>query len=202
MTAHADRNWQASHGIASCPLPPHAQIDGLGDEALMAAHAAGHPDALAVLFGRYAQPLLRLMLRDLRAREDARDLVQQTFLQMHRARADYDPALRLRPWLYTIALNVKREYLRSRARKPTVSLESKLADAVIAEEVSPERRGVASAVRAAVAALPPEQREVIELHWLDGLSFHEVADCLGITANAARVRAHRGYTHLRISLAE
>jgi RNA polymerase sigma-70 factor (ECF subfamily) len=55
-------------------------------------------------------------------------------------------------------------------------------------------------VRDAIARLPGDQRTVIELHWLEELSFAEIAQCLGITANAAKVRAHRGYERLRPKL--
>src|SRR5688500_5470287 len=82
------------------------------DEELMAAHTGGDADAFAQLYRRYAQPLLRLMLRQQRFDEEALDLVQQTFLQVHRARADYDPNRRFRPWLYAIALNLSREAMR------------------------------------------------------------------------------------------
>jgi RNA polymerase sigma-70 factor (ECF subfamily) len=165
------------------------------DEELMASHAVGDPNALGALFARYSGRLLHLMLRGLSAPEEARDLVQQTFLQLHRARADYDPAQRLRPWLYTIALNVKREYLRGRARRPTVALE--MTEEPVAPGMSHERIEQADAVRKAVRTLPDDQRVVIELHWLDDLSFQEVAQCLVITPNAAKVRAHRGYVRLR-----
>jgi RNA polymerase sigma-70 factor (ECF subfamily) len=167
------------------------------DEALMCAHARGDRRALALLFDRYFGRLLRVMRRDLAVAEEARDLVQQTFLQLHRARADYDPAQRFRPWLYTIALNLKREHLRSRARRPTVPLDGSRALEAEAELSSPEQADEARAVREAIASLPSDQRAVIELHWLDELSFAEVAECLGISANAAKVRAHRGYERLR-----
>ena len=179
---------------------PDDPEDAASDEALMRAHAGGDPRALAVLFERYFDRLVRVMQRDLAMAEEARDLVQQTFLQVHRARADYDPALRFRPWLYTIALNLKREHLRARGRRPTVPLESSRAHERQATEPSPEQADTARAVRDAISSLPPDQRAVIELHWLEELSFGEAALCLGITANAAKVRAHRGYERLRTHL--
>lgn len=174
--------------------------DAAPDEALMRAHAEGAPRALEVLFDRYFDRLLGLMRRDLAVTEEARDLVQQTFLQVHRARLDYDPAQRFRPWLYTIALNLKREHLRARGRRPTVPLDGSRALELAAKLISPEQADVARAVREAIASLPGDQRMVIELHWLEELSFAEIAECLGITANAAKVRAHRGYERLRPKL--
>lgn len=166
----------------------------------MHAHARGDARALATLFDRYFERVLRLLQRDLAVAEEARDLVQQTFLQLHRARADYDPEQPFRPWLFTIALNLKREHLRSRARRPTVPIDGSTAALLPAPLVSPERADAARAVRESIATLPSDQRAVIELHWLDELSFGEVAHCLGITANAAKVRASRGYERLRSRL--
>jgi RNA polymerase sigma-70 factor (ECF subfamily) len=163
----------------------------------MAAHAAGDRAAFPELYRRYLQPLLRLMARQHRIGDDARDLVQQTFLQLHRARADYDPSRRFRPWLYTIALNLSREGLRKRQRRPTVWNESPGLAEPIAEGLSPDQIQVARQVRFAITALPSEQREVIELHWFDGFTFEEIAECLDMPASTAKVRAHRGYKKLR-----
>jgi RNA polymerase sigma-70 factor (ECF subfamily) len=169
------------------------------DEELMAAYAGGDAAAFEELFRRYAPLLERLMLRELYAREEANDLVQQTFLQLHRARLDFDASQRFKPWLYTIALNLKREHFRRRRRRPEV-----LGDA------ADERPGPAGAHETleaqrslawALAQIPEENRSVIELHWFDGLSFAEIAKMLGIGAVAAKVRAHRGYQRLRKLLA-
>ena len=84
----------------------------------MAAYVGGDRSAFAVLFERYAPRLLRLMQRDLGRGEDAHDLVQQTFLQLHRARRDFRAGAKLRPWLFTIALNLKRQHFRRQGRRP------------------------------------------------------------------------------------
>jgi RNA polymerase sigma-70 factor (ECF subfamily) len=164
------------------------------DEDLMAAYAAGDKAAFRELFQRYAPVLMRLMLRDLRRPEDARDLLQQTFLQLHRARFDFVQGEPFRPWLFTIALNLKRQSFRQHRRRPEVPLEPP------AEPLAPpllEQAETGQAVRWALSELSADCREVIELHWLGGLSFAEVGACLKISAVAAKVRAHRGYVRLR-----
>ena len=166
------------------------------DEELMAAYVAGNPGAFRALFDRHAPGLERLLLRDLRQKEEARDLVQQTFLQLHRARLDFDPEKRLKPWLYTIALNLKREHFRRRRRRPEHPDSEEAERQPIAprgQEQSEARRSVGWALD----RIPNDQREVIELHWLAGLSFPELAESIGITVAAAKVRAHRGYVKLR-----
>ena len=88
----------------------------------MAAYIAGDAAAFRELFARYSPVLYRMMLRDLRRPEEARDLVQQTFLHLHRARNDFDGRLRFRPWIFTIALNLKREHFRRVRRRPEAPL--------------------------------------------------------------------------------
>jgi RNA polymerase sigma-70 factor (ECF subfamily) len=171
------------------------------DEELMAAHVAGDPAAFRALFERHAAGLERVMLRDLAEREEARDLVQQAFLQLHRARLDFDPKQRLKPWLYTIALNLKREHFRRRRRRP----EHHDTDAAERQPTPPrgqERTDAERTLSWALERIPSDQREVIELHWLAGLSFPELSESIGISVAAAKVRAHRGYVRLRALLGD
>jgi len=171
------------------------------DEELMRAYKAGDAGAFRELFQRYSGVLLRLMARDLRQPDVAKDLVQQAFLQLHRARLDFDDTQRFKPWMFTIALNLKREYFRSRRRRPEVLA----GDAPVEPAVPPLGQGQVEAHQTlswALDRIPADQREVIELHWFGGLSFPEVAECLGIGATAAKVRAHRGYNQLRALLGD
>lgn len=172
------------------------------DEDLFAAYVGGDAEAFEALFHRYAGPLLGLMRQQVRQPELARELVQQTFLQLHRARYDFRVGARVRPWLYTIALNLRREHFRRRGRRPEEPR-------VLAEHEVPTTAPVdlvqgetAAAVRAALAQLPETQRVVIQMHWFDGIAFPEVAQITGVSLSAVKVRAHRGYQRLRQILAE
>lgn len=166
------------------------------DEELMAAYAEGDKAAFAELFSRYAPMLTRIMRRHLYQPEDAHELVQQTFLQMHRARQDFDTSRKLRPWLMTIAYNLKREYFRRKKRRPESHLDheppasERRRDPL---EIADDKRRL----RAALATLSDGQREVIELHWFEEIPFPEVAEILGLSVSAVKVRAHRGYKELR-----
>jgi len=162
----------------------------------MAAYVAGEVGAFRELFERYATPLSRLLSRDLGARDEARDLVQQAFLQVHRARLDFDPARRFKPWLYTIAMNLKREHFRRRKRRPEHP-DTEAADRQPTEPRGQQRSEARHSLAWALARIPDDQREVIELHWFGELSFPELAEGIGISVAAAKVRAHRGYVRLR-----
>jgi len=167
------------------------------DEQLMAAYVAGDQAAFAELWRRLAPPLMRLLRWQLNRPEDARDLLQQTFLHLHRSRHDFRPDAEFRPWLWTIALNVKRQHLRQLKRKPEVALEERVGEAPDAATSYVEQHELIRSVQGALAMLPPEQREVIVLHWFRGLGFNAVATEVRASVSAVKVRAHRGYEVLR-----
>lgn len=181
------------------PDPPSAEAT---DEELFAAYIAGDGSAFERLFARYGPALTRLMRRQVRSAEDAADLVQQTFLQLHRARNDFRSDALLRPWLYTIALNLRREYFRKlgRRKESAMPLDERPATQARTAPVDMMLVETREQVRAALARLPAGQRDVIQLHWFDGLPMADVAEVLGASTSAVKVRAHRGYKVLREAL--
>ena len=88
----------------------------------MAAYLDGDRAAFDALFSRYAPRLRQMLGRRIARGEDVADVVQQTFLQLHRARKDFRVDAKLRPWLYTIALNLSRQYFRRQGRRPETGL--------------------------------------------------------------------------------
>ena len=171
------------------------------DEALMERYVVGgERAAFEALFRRYAPRLHGFFLRQAGAREVANDLVQQTFLHVHRARADFALGRSVRPWIYTIALNVRREHQRRRHRKPEVSHDP-VAHGVPSVAPSTSSR-TDRLVQRALQQLNPQQREVILLHYYEDLSFPEIAELVGASLSAVKVRAHRGYERLRELLGE
>ena len=128
--------------------------------------------------------------------QSADDLTQQTFLRVHRARESYRRDSAVGPWVLAIARRLSIDALRSRGRAfESLTREGELPPVGVSPAV--EARAVAAAVRAAVEALPENQRAVVELHRFEDQSFAEVAATLGIQETAARVRAHRAYAALR-----
>jgi RNA polymerase sigma-70 factor (ECF subfamily) len=171
------------------------------DEELMAAYVRGDAAAFRELWARHSPVLLRVMRSQLRRPEDARDLVQQTFLQLHRSRHDFREGARLSPWLFTIAMNLKREYFRRSTRRP----EAPLGDEGATVPVAPRGQEQAEAreeLLFAMSKLPEDQHEVIALHWLAGVPLPEVAVIVGASVSAVKVRAHRGYAAMRRALGQ
>jgi RNA polymerase sigma factor (sigma-70 family) len=171
--------------------------DAGSDEALMRAYVAGDESAFREIFARYAPRIFRVVRRQVVSTDDASDIVQQTFLQLHRARADFEDGARLRPWLFTIALNLKREHFRRRGRRPESALELDGRSDPSTGPADLEKDERSRLLRTALAQLPQNQREVIELHWFEELPMAEIATIVGASVSAVKVRAHRGYEKLR-----
>ncbi len=181
------------------------------DEELMLAHASGDRHAFATLFRRHAGRLEAFFRRHA-PRGTADDLVQLTFLRLHDARASYRPELPLRPFLYAIAVRVRIDEGRRRARRlPSAS--GSVSDAQgTSTSTTPESdlvaRQLGARARVAIDALPETQRAVVLLHRFEDMSFAEIAQTLSmvegtaLTEGAARIRAFRAYDALRRALAE
>lgn len=172
------------------------------DEELMRAYVDGDERAFDELFHRFAPIVLGMVRRALRDDELAREITQQTFYRLHGARADFRQGSRVRPWLLTIAMNLVREHWRRQKRRPHVDVDLDTRAAPTAERGPLEVAQRSAAVHAALAKLPASQRSVVELHLFEERPYKEVADILGTTEGAVRVRAHRAYATLKELLAE
>ena len=133
----------------------------------MLAHCAGDSASFGELFARYAPILERALRRFGPSKDQLADLVQQTFLQLHRARNDFRHDSELRPWLMTIAFNLAREQFRRARRRPETELDAtaefKLAHQPVEQQLFERRRDLSLAL----AQLPSNQQEVVRLHfWL------------------------------------
>ncbi len=167
------------------------------DEMLMERFLGGDASAFEALFARHAARV-RAYLRRMVGATTAEDLTQTTFLSVVRSRGRFQRGARFRPWLYAIASNAARDQLRrARFEQPTDDGEPVEQSA---EDVLPDP-ALERAVHAALAQLPLQQREAILLHRFQGFSFGEIAETLGLTESAVKVRAHRGYVRLRSLLA-
>jgi len=164
---------------------------------VMLAYQGGDVGAFEALYAALARPLLGYLQSLARDRARAEDLLQESFLQLHRARATYLPGRPVKPWVYAIARNVFLMHRRSVSRRGRheVLADEELPDLPVPPEV--DSLADRQAVRLALARLPGERREAVVLHHLAGMSFREVGAVLGISEGAAKIRAHRGVVQLR-----
>jgi RNA polymerase sigma-70 factor (ECF subfamily) len=182
--------------------------DDLGDEPLMVRYLAGDHQAFEQLFTRLAPRVYGFFMRCFGEATVAEELVQATFLHMHRSRATYRLGLPVRPWLLTIAARVRQDELRRRYRlkedcdeEALVRAETAMAMTAAREDDTRQRERTAR-VRQAIDELPESQRVVVQLHRFEGLTFAQIAEILGTTALAVRARAFRAYETLRLELAD
>jgi RNA polymerase sigma-70 factor (ECF subfamily) len=160
----------------------------------------GDSGAFEALFARHAG-MVRGYLAHLTGEQAlADDLTQATFLSVIRARGRFEAGARFKPWLFAIATNAAKDQLR-RPRTEQLTAKGDLPDAA-AEPALIRDTGLERMVQTALSRLPESQREAIVLHRFSGLSFAEVAELLGVTEAAVKVRAHRGYEKLRELLAD
>jgi len=176
------------------------------DEQLLADHLAGTAGAFDQLVARYADELYSFFVRFVGHRTAAEDLVQDTFLQVHLAAGSFDPGRAFKPWLYTIAANKGRDYLRSRGRRPAQSL-----DAVIGEPEGPAHASqvespeagapehlaaeeLRAQVRAVIERLPENLQLILMLGHYQRLPYAEIAEILGIPVGTVKSRLHSAVT--------
>jgi RNA polymerase sigma-70 factor (ECF subfamily) len=148
----------------------------------------------AALAGRLRGYLLSLC----RDSSLADDLVQETFLQIHRSRRTYEPGRPVTPWVFAIARHVFLMHRRSTSRR--VRFEDALA-AEVRRADAPRDAGATladgDAVRRALRHVPEDQRQAVLMHHVQGRSFAEIAARLGVRVNAAKTRAFRGMKAMR-----
>ncbi len=200
-TARTDRNLPPPDGFHS---QAEADVRSLDDDVqLMLAFRAGDAAAFDALFRRWSAPLLRYLERMTRDAAVAEELLQEAFLRVHRARERYEPQAKFSTWLYQIATNLAlNELRRPRRRDPHRSLDAENApelpqQAPRTDDVVHARR-VGDALEAELASLPENQRAALWLSAVEGLSYAEVAEALGVTAKAVKALVHRA----RVTLAE
>ena len=144
--------------------------------------------------------------------EDAADMTQETFIKAYNSLSSFRGDSKFSVWLYRIATNVCLDFLRSRSRKPTVSLSMEDDDGeeveldIADESQSPERlleRGLTrDAVRRGLNALSPEYRQILLLREIQGLSYEEISDVLTLEVGTVKSRIFRARKRLCAFLLE
>jgi RNA polymerase sigma-70 factor (ECF subfamily) len=171
---------------------------------LMQRYCDGDAQAFRELYALVAPRLLGYLIKMARSRALADDLLQHTFLKVHRARAAYVRGADPVPWMYSIAhrtfidetRRVKRAIVTS-AGDDVPEVAAGITGESVDQRDEPADPELARAALDALAQLPQQQREAVVLTKLDGKSVAEAAEIAGTTIGAMKVRAHRGYETLR-----
>jgi RNA polymerase sigma-70 factor (ECF subfamily) len=180
-------------------------MDEAALNAAMDRYACGDAQAFATLHRALFPRLLAYFTRICGSSALADDLVQETFLRLHRARSTFAPGGAVLPWTYAIARNVHIDHTRSTKLRSTERLPSDSGPDAVAESGSDGESAAIAAEAARVveqvlARLPPTQRDAFVLIRYEGLSVQDAALVLGATPTAVKLRAFRAYEALRAAL--
>jgi RNA polymerase sigma-70 factor (ECF subfamily) len=181
------------------------------DEQLMRRFQRGEARAFETLMRRHRTPIHSFLCRQVGDRARAEDLTQEAFLRVVKARHDWEPRAAVRTWLFTIARHLAADEGRRQVHRATAPLDAaRPGERSPAERVpDPARRPDEAAgdaelrprLEAALAGLPPEQREVFLLREHAGLSFPEIAEATGVNENTVKSRMRYALLGLRDRLA-
>lgn len=180
------------------------------DEELVARSARGDADSFNELITRWERPIYALAYRVIGRSEDARDVCQETFLRAFRGIAAFKGQAKFSSWLYRIALNLCRDWIRRERRTPVVpvpegvDLSEMIAERGPAESIEDlvARRDTSRLIARAMQVLSEEQRTAVVLKEYQGLTFQEIAELQGCPLSTVKTRLYQGLTLLRRELEE
>jgi len=168
--------------------------------------------ALEELLDRYRNPLMGFIYSVIRDYHQAQDIFQETFIRVFREAHRFRTGAVFKTWLYTIAMNRCRDTIRSRKRRPTISLESEWAgsdgeagqrvmERVASADPGPREkaggREMEDILQRELSGLSEEHRKVVILNRLNGFKYDEIAEILGIPSGTVRSRLHYALEELR-----
>lgn len=180
----------------------------LSDEDIMERCATGSEIAFRALVKRYRSRIMNLVSRFINDRDRAEEISQEVFLRVFRNRERYRKSGKFSTWIFTIAVNLTKNEIRSRVRhKGTFSLDA------LEEETGGQglpfpdtnplpdedlgRGEIREKVAEALGKLPPRYREAVVLRDVEGMSYEEVGQILGIPGGTVRSRINRARLMLK-----
>ena len=182
-------------------MPPD-QLAGQDDAQLVARSLKQDHEAFGQLIDRYAPVIVNLAYRMVGNRAEAEDLAQEAFLAAFKALSTFRSDARFSTWLYRIAANKCKDWLR--VKRPGMGQQdvdiAETLDSHIAEDQTPERllsqQQVAQQLEQAIQRLPPLYREAFVLKHVEGLSYEEMEEILGVNRDTLKMRVYKGRLQL------
>ena len=174
----------------------------LSDQELMKLVQAGDLSPAGEIFDRYSARIYNFTFRFLKTSQAAEDATQEVFLKMLKHAQQFHGDAKLSTWLFSIAANLCRDYLRksdNKAKEPEETLIS-LPALTDSPELALEKREDEQRVQRALELLTPEQREAILLSRYQGLSYAEIAQIAGCSEGAVKTRVFRAMETLKKAL--
>jgi RNA polymerase sigma-70 factor (ECF subfamily) len=179
-------------------------MDQKKDVEIVAGIIKGDRQSYALLVEKYQGPIFNLALRMTGSHEEASDLTQDIFIRAYQKLALFDPRKKYFTWLYTIGINLIRNYLKKKARETAVNQLPEEKQPVLQIEGLGDDHDEDNLayLKKAMLALNVEAREAILLKYHQGLTFDEVAEITGLSISAVKMRVYRGLEQLKQMLKE
>lgn len=181
-------------------------MDRQEEQDVIARVCRGERSAFAVLVDAHAKSIFNLAFRMTGSRQDADDLAQETFLRAYRKLNRFDPERKFFTWLYTIALNIIRNHLKSSPERTARMAEIAHPPANQVDPANPEGlllgREKERLLEICLQKLPLDLKEAVVLRFYQDLTFDEIAAIMGASVSAVKMRAYRGLERLRTLVSE
>jgi len=174
------------------------------DEELVASFRSGEKQAFNALVLRYQRELFHFLVRFMGNRADAEDVFQETWVQVCRSAENFDPTRRFRPWLFTIAANKGRDFLRNRTRKSAVPLHAEIDpnaedtgtfEELMEDDTPPVDRSLIeqenqAVVQRVIATMPGHLRELLALSYFHRFPYKQIAEIMDVPLGTVKSRLH------------
>lgn len=192
-------------------------MEKFDDDKLIARYREGDLSALGVLYDRYSGPLYGYLMRMTGSREEADDILQDTFCKLIEKLERYHPRGKFKSYLFRIAHNLAIDSLRrQKFREDSPSLKSDMQHyekTITTRAANPgitpkdpaqevEEREIVGRLKSAIAELPEEQKQVLIMKHYSGMKFRDIADVMEIPLNTALGRMHYALRNLRKILSD
>jgi RNA polymerase sigma-70 factor (ECF subfamily) len=173
-------------------------LEQLSDPDLMKRAAAGRQEAFEIIVRRHQRPLLNFFRRMGASRDEAEDMVQETFLRLFDYRFRYRPLAKFTTFLYRLASHVRTDGLRKLQRQPRIGQLSEQSSSV--EGNTAAGVGAKLDIQAALDGLSEKLRPVVVMAYFQGLRYREIAKALGIPQGTVKSRMFLALQELKKSL--
>lgn len=185
----------------------YAQVANYSDEDLMEYFQEGREPAFNELVKRYTDRLHNFLYRYTHDHQDCEDLVQETFLRVHKSKQSYERIAKFSTWMYTIALNLAKSLYKKKKRMQKVSIhkdendpkdyEMNIEDTNILQDEELHQKLSLEKLEKALMQLAPEFREVVVYRDLQELSYDEIAEITGVAMGTVKSRINRGRAQIK-----
>ncbi|MBK8276719.1 MAG: sigma-70 family RNA polymerase sigma factor [Nitrospira sp.] len=182
-------------------MPPDQQA--IPDDAQLVARSLKQDhEAFGQLIDRHASAIVNLAYRMVGNRAEAEDLAQEAFLTAFKALSTFRADSKFSTWLYRIAVNKCKDWLRAKrsGQGPYDVDADEVLDLYVAEERTPEQllsqQQVGQELEQAIQRLPPLYREAFVLKHVEGLSYEEMEEILGVSGDTLKMRVYKGRLQL------